>query len=216
MSGKMLIITEGDSEDMTLRDFIKKWSDYSRINNDVDVRYIVFDPYSGDDKAIQSLASFRNKIFKNGYASARYCKIILLLDYEQREMNIMEGLKDKLCSLLSQVFPETECKVVFKMRTFENWLISDPDIILQMNRFSRLSEAHKRAISTNSGADRQDGLNILKQASHGNYHKTSDSVDIMNRIRAIELEKNSRSFRKLLAELGAARYRAGSCTYVSL
>ena len=85
MSGKILIMTEGDSEDRTLKDFIKKWSSQCGIPNDVDVRYIVFDPHTGEDKAIQALTSFRNKIFKNRYDPSRYSKIIILLDYEQRD-----------------------------------------------------------------------------------------------------------------------------------
>ena len=215
MSGKILIMTEGDSEDRTLKDFIKKWSDQCGIPNDVDVRYIVFDPHTGEDKAIQALTSFRNKIFKNRYDSSRYNKIILLLDFEQRDLNDMGVLKDKLCISLGRVYPGIECTTVFKVRAFENWLIADPEELLKLNRFSRLSQAQKRATVTSSGADRQDGLNVLKQASSGKYHKISDSNDIMNKIRATELEKNSRSFRKLLAEVGVVRYLKGSCTYVA-
>lgn len=215
MSGKILIMTEGDSEDITLKDFIKKWSAKCGIHNDIDVRHTVFDPYTGEDKAMQAFTSFKNKIFKHKYDSTRYSKIILLLDFERRALSDMEGLKSMLCTSLNRVFPGIECTAVFKVRAFENWLIADPDELVKLNRFSRLSEAQKRAIVTSSGSDRQDGLNVLKQASNGKYHKTSDSYDIMNKIRATELEKNSRSFRKLLAELGAVRYLKGSCTYVA-
>ena len=215
MAGKILIMTEGDSEDRTLKDFIKKWSTQCGINNDIDVRYIVFDPLTGEDKALQALTSFKNRIFRNKYDPNRYSKIILLLDYEQRALSEMAGIKSRLCASLSKVYPGILCTTVFKVKAFENWLIADPDELVKLNRFSRLSETQKRAIITNSGADRQDGFNILKQASNGKYHKTSDSNDIMNKVRATELEKHSRSFRKLLAELGAVRYIKGSCTYIA-
>ncbi len=97
--------------------------------------------------------------------------------------------------------------VVVKDSCYENWLISDTSVFHAIPRRFNMSRADIRKIAPNK-ADRVDAQAILKAAAINDaYSKVEDAVRIMALADPLRMAANSRSFRKLLRELGHPKYK---------
>ena len=135
-------------------------------------------------------------------------KAIILVDRETRG----SCPRDIAAELINAVQPVcarvgvADVGVVVKNRTYENWLIADVGGITAIRGRFRLTRGVIREIE-NDGADRQDGIAILKRAARKEaYTKVSDSVRIMSRANPLAIAGNSRSFRRFLRLLNHPVY----------
>lgn len=100
--------------------------------------------------------------------------------------------------------------VVVKDRTFENWLLADAAALQSMPKRFRLPQNVINQV--NAGlADSLDAQRRIKEAAlkHA-YDKVSDAVRILSAADPTEIAQGSRSFRKLLREVGNPEYKAQS------
>lgn len=102
-----------------------------------------------------------------------------------------------------------ELFVVAKQKTFENWLVSDPDALRAMPGRFALSGADLASISPDK-ADRADAVRIMTRCVRGTYRKREDAVRIMRQIDLLRGARNSRSLRRLLRVIGHGMYQEQS------
>lgn len=131
--------------------------------------------------------------------------IVILLDKERRKectgelaMAIEREARARLAALKSAA----DVKVIFKVPMFENWFVADPDALGGMKgRFEKVERIAKQA--TPNRADAVDALGLLKTCSKDRtFDKVRDGVAICKVLEPARAAANSRSFRKLLKELG--------------
>jgi Domain of unknown function (DUF4276) len=134
--------------------------------------------------------------------------IIVLLDLETRRDctgDFASAIQKLIVDHLGKVSFKVE--VVIKVRTFENWLISD---IQCMSRTPSLFvDAARVARSVPAGnADGIDAMRILQQASGRRrpYEKVAGAVATCQHLDPGRAALNSRSFRRFLRVLGDIRY----------
>ncbi len=100
--------------------------------------------------------------------------------------------------------------VVIKDRTFENWLVSDPDALLGMRARFAVSRGVVNSIRPNK-ADHIDAARALRVAARGHaYEKVKDAGRILERADVLRMAANSRSFRKFLRCVGHPAYATQS------
>jgi hypothetical protein len=96
--------------------------------------------------------------------------------------------------------------VVIKNRTFENWLISDPQAIGGIAGRFKLTTGQINTIAPNK-ADHIDAIEILRAAAlKKSYDKVQDAVRILKVADPLVMASNSRSFRRLLRVIECAPY----------
>ncbi|TSI17972.1 DUF4276 family protein [Brevibacterium aurantiacum] len=140
-------------------------------------------------------------------ASARKIDLfVLVIDRELQQLN-PGTLAKNLKSALEKSSPGTFCiEVVYKDRTFENWLVSDLDALRSQPARFAVSDAIVRQVEPNK-ADRVQALDILKAATQGKqYDKIADGKKIADRLDVMAAARNSRSFRHMLHVLGHVAY----------
>ena len=133
---------------------------------------------------------------------------LVLIDWEQRPGCPGETAQ-QLASVLAGPVGKTgisSCAVVIKVRSFENWLVSDPTAFGKMPRRFRLSATDRARIAPNK-ADTADATRIIKaSALDSPYDKVGDAVAILSHAKPDRMAKNSRSFRRLLRLLDCDPY----------
>jgi len=98
--------------------------------------------------------------------------------------------------------------VVVKNRTFENWLIADPDCFGRLSGRFKLTNAFVGRVSPDKADNVRDATAMLNRICvKGSYHKTLDPPKILGAMDVGQAGKNSRSFRRFLRILGDKRYR---------
>lgn len=131
---------------------------------------------------------------------------VLVLDREQqgpRPGELAQSLSDELVRLGPWPF---EVRVVYKDRTFENWLISDLGALRSQRARYDVTDALVRKIEPDK-ADRVAALDLLKKAVKGKqYEKIEDGKRIAEKMNVKAAARNSRSLRHLLHVLGHTDY----------
>jgi len=96
--------------------------------------------------------------------------------------------------------------VVVKNTCYENWLISDTNVFINMPKRFNLSQ--KRISQVVPGkADKVDAQSVLKEAAiQKSYDKIADAVHIMTHANPLIMAANSRSFRRLLRIIESPPY----------
>lgn len=141
-------------------------------------------------------------------ANARNADLfVLVIDREQQVRTPRElalALQDELVRTSPGSF---RIEVVYKDRTFENWLIADLSALRKQRARYQVSDALVRQVEPDK-ADTARALDLLKRAAKGKeYDKIDDGQKIADRLDLMEAARNSRSFRHLLHILGHAEYR---------
>jgi len=135
-------------------------------------------------------------------------RIVLLLDRESRN-----GCPGALASALSVLIadraglPADVILVVIKDRTFENWLIADPDALRSCSGLFEPSHRFERHIAPDR-ADHVEALGLLKAwtAKGQSYHKIKAACAICSRLAPLTAAANSRSFRRFLRTIDVPPY----------
>lgn len=131
---------------------------------------------------------------------------VLVIDREQQESTPLElasALKGELASLSPGSF---HIEVVYKDRTFENWLIADLNALRKQPARYAVSNALIRHVEPDK-ADSARAIDLLKKAVKGKqYDKIDDGQKIADRLDLMAAARNSRSFRHLLHVLGHVEY----------
>lgn len=132
---------------------------------------------------------------------------VLLLDREIRD-ECPGKLADDLEQAIARACSTLEARVIYKDRTFENWLIADVEALKnQPGRFNMTAALERRVAPDR--ADKCDGLSLIKLAvKGGHYEKVRDSEAICRKMDVLRTAKNSRSFRHFLHLLGVSPYAA--------
>lgn len=134
--------------------------------------------------------------------------VLVLVDRESRPICPGAWAKEIERALVKGCSQYRSCSfaVIIKESSYENWLISDVDCLLQMPKRFSLSQNTIRAIQPNK-ADRQSAQEILKKAAQGAaYNKIQDAIRIMSRAQPLQIAANSRSFRRLMRQLEHKKY----------
>jgi hypothetical protein len=142
------------------------------------------------------------------FAKKKADRLLVLVDHEGRGdcagewCGRMEGLFNKLCKKegLAKV------RVIVKVQTFENWMVSDPEAIaLLRSRFD--SSKFRRASVAPNKADHVDAVRMLKRSAHrSEYEKSRDAVAVMSRLDPYAAAADSRSFRRFMRLVGCPTY----------
>ena len=144
-------------------------------------------------------------------AARGHDKVIVLIDQDDcalcpvaRAGQIALELRDRIAGLCN-----VSIEVVVKTKSFESWLLSDPDALVALSGRFRLSAADVRAIAPNK-VDQTDASRLMRKVIIGGYDKVGDAARIMGRVDIGRSAKNSRSFRRFLRVIGDTRYSAQS------
>jgi hypothetical protein len=96
--------------------------------------------------------------------------------------------------------------VIVKDRTYENWLISDPDTLVALRGRFRVTKKARTSVEPNR-ADNMDAIPLLKTFVVGQpYDKVRDAVRVMRVADVKKMARNSRSFRRLMRVIGHPSY----------
>ncbi len=132
---------------------------------------------------------------------------VLVIDREQQVSapgELATALKDELSRLSPGSF---RIEVVYKDRTFENWLIADLGALRKQRARYEVSNALVKHVEPDK-ADRAKALDLLEKAAKGKqYDKIDDGQKIADRLDLMAAARNSRSFRHLLHILGHFEYQ---------
>ncbi|HEX9987345.1 MAG TPA: DUF4276 family protein [Chloroflexia bacterium] len=198
---KIGLIVDGQSEVHSL-DLVLRRAELP--NEIIEVLYSDIQPYAPTPQIVRAMDG-NIRILADKQADM----IIALIDREDRAVcpgqwaaEIAQDL-NKRCS----TYGIQRSRVVIKDSCYENWLISDPSVFRGMPKRFTMSDADIEKIISNN-ADRVDAQHILKRAAiKRNYSKVGDAKKIMDSADPLRMAANSRSFRKLLRELGHPKYR---------
>ena len=199
---KVGIVVDGDAESQALRLLAER----------IDIEdaqlltpaYANMQPKSAPGQIAQSAKS-RVDILLNRNAD----KIVVLIDREDRD-----ECPPKFAKLIEQVFRKLgydEVTVVVKNRTFENWLIADIKALKSLRGRFRVTKSFEKKVSPNKADNVRDGEALLKAiAIDRKYHKRRDAKAITTIQEALEIARNSRSFRRFLRVIGHPQYLSQS------
>lgn len=144
----------------------------------------------------KSAESAINYLIKNGAQ-----KIIILIDSEGFSCPL--ELSKQLNTELANRHNGAEFCTVVKNRSIENWLISDPIALLQSPARFDSAIVQSNRFNQSSVDDINDPIALINKAAlRRAYHKTQDPKIIMSSLCPKRASKKSRSFRKLLKEIG--------------
>lgn len=132
-------------------------------------------------------------------------RILVLVDMEQRDCCVGDVV-NSYHQALTRKCPGVALDVVVKHRTYENWLIADLDAIRSLPARFNVSQSLVRKVSPNK-ADNVDAYALLKRAARGKpYDKVLDAKRIADKASALNVAKNSRSYRRFLRLLGHTEF----------
>lgn len=131
--------------------------------------------------------------------------ILVLIDREDREECPPEFARQ-----LEQAFKRLgydDIRVVVKNRTFENWLIADINALKKLTGIFNVTKTFERTVSPNKADNVGDAKALVNKIAvkHG-YRKGRDDARITAVQEALEMARNSRSFRRFLHVVGHPQY----------
>lgn len=129
-------------------------------------------------------------------------RVVIFIDRERQAARAGRLAREVETAIAALHDPDLEIRVVFKDRTFENWLVADlASLRAQPARFN-VGAAEVRMIEPDK-ADSVDGERILNRMAIGpSYDKVPDSLRILNRFDVANAMRNSRSFRHFVHAIG--------------
>lgn len=132
-------------------------------------------------------------------AKARAADLFILVIDREKQTCPPGNLAAALTADIKRLGPWSfEVEVVYKDRTFENWLIADLDALRAQPARFKVSAALARQVEPDK-ADSVEALGLLKSAVKGKqYEKAQDSQKIAERMDLTSAARNSRSIRHLL------------------
>ncbi|GAA0948580.1 hypothetical protein GCM10009554_46320 [Kribbella koreensis] len=200
---RIAILTEGDGEFKALPRLYPQLREAIPRSTILRPLKVATTPYAAPGTIAQQCIS-RLTIAKSQQAD----RFILLLDREQQDKCsgvIADSISSQIIKKIS--LPPKSLYVVLKDRTFENWLIADPDALRSQRARFRLTVAFERAAGR-GGSDRADALSLLKAVAVGSdYDKIEDADRICARQSIGKVASNSRSFRHFLHAIGHPDYQ---------
>ncbi len=139
--------------------------------------------------------------------------IVILLDKERRQEctgDLVQAIEREARARLAALKSAVDVRVVFKVPMFENWFVADPEALRGIaGRFEKVERIAKQV--TPGRADAVDALGLLKACSKDRtFDKPRDAAAICKVLDPERAAANSRSFRKMLKELGVPQAPAGS------
>lgn len=134
--------------------------------------------------------------------------VVILVDLEDRDAcpgSFAQMLQDLISERVAHL--GIEIAVVVKVRTFENWLVSDLGCLSRSRGLFPEARRVRQAAPAGT-ADHVDALAILQQASGRtrSYHKVHGAGAVCTHLDPGRAASNSRSFRRFLRVLGDRRY----------
>lgn len=139
-------------------------------------------------------------------------RILILMDKETRQDCTAElaAAVEKEAQVRLDRSSGAEVRVILKVKMFENWFVADPEALRGIaGRFEKVERIAKQV--TPGRADAVDALGLLKACSKDRtFDKPRDAAAICKVLDPERAAANSRSFRKMLKELGVPQAPAGS------
>jgi hypothetical protein len=130
--------------------------------------------------------------------------VVVLLDQETRS-ECPGQFAQSIASELRLVASDVE--VVVKTRTFENWVVADIVALRTLGGMFTVSQSMAASVQPNK-ADNVSALKLLQQARQQiEYDKVRDAKKIMAKANVTGIGEQSRSFRRLLRQVGCASYK---------
>lgn len=196
----IVLLVDGHSEYSTLVPFVRKYPGWAKVP----MRIARINGHAGVPRP-----QLAREIYNKGRvvtSTVDATRIVVAIDREAVSTcpgALASDLKAEIrrqdrAGLLTNV----PLEIVIKNRTYENWLIADPDGLDVLQGRFRLSRRIVDQVRT-SGADGIDAYRILRRAAQLNaYDKVEDAVRITKVSRPSRAAKHSRSFRKFLRSIG--------------
>ena len=132
--------------------------------------------------------------------------IIVLIDREENSQKCPPEFANQIKHAFTKL-GYNDIRVVIKNRTFENWLIADVEALKQMPGRFKVTKTFERTVSPNKADNVVDAEELLnKIAIKHRYHKRRDAARITAVQEALNMAKNSRSFRRFLRLVGHPQY----------
>jgi hypothetical protein len=133
---------------------------------------------------------------------------VLVIDRERQDSRAGE-LAQRLQSEIDRLGPwPFRVEVVYKDRTFENWLVADLGALRRQPARYEVTSAMANQIEPDK-ADRVNALALLKKAAKArHYEKIEDGKRIVEHMSVEAAARNSRSLRHLLHVLGHTSYQS--------
>lgn len=191
------IIVDGDAESQALKKIAPKLVGAKPI---IGPYFANMQPYS------PPLAIARAAVKTMQMAETRGAtEFVILIDREDNQVcptDIARGLIQAFKKLGYPV------QVVVKNKTFENWLIADPNALASQRKRFKVSQTVRNRITPNKADNIDNAETILDQcAVKTPYHKRRDAIRICDNLDLTAAASNSRSLRRFLRLLNDQRYR---------
>ncbi|MCR9141155.1 MAG: DUF4276 family protein [bacterium] len=200
---KISLIVDGQAESQALPGLLRRIQlpQGVRLLNPI---YADMQPKASPDQ-IARAAIDRMKLVRNQKAD----RTIVLIDLENQEERGM--CAPSFAESVQQAFTKKKVgnvQVIIKNRKFENWLIADPDALLNMRARFSISKKQRSQIEPNLADSISDATELLnRMVKQAAYHKRKDPVIICQKVDPLKVAANSRSFRKFLRAVGHATYK---------
>lgn len=136
-------------------------------------------------------------------------QVVIVLDREQQPGccgAIAEDITRAVSRLCESEGLRVQVSVVLKDRTYENWLISDPEALRASTGRFRVTAALTKKVQPDKADTVEAGKLIKTAVVKGSYDKVEDGVRIMKAANPLRMGANSRSFRRLLRVVGDRAY----------
>ncbi|WP_006575606.1 DUF4276 family protein [Cupriavidus sp. HPC(L)] len=137
--------------------------------------------------------------------------ILILIDREDHPCAVQ--FSQELRTAFNKLYSDTKIdfQVVVKDKSIENWLIADPVALKTMTARFKVSAAFEKAIQNKCCDSITNPIDLLNSISiKKRYHKGDDPASICKQQNPLRAAANSRSYRKLLRELGSKQYATQS------
>ena len=129
--------------------------------------------------------------------------IVLIIDKENRPECTIELVQEIEREARSRLDETVNLRVVLKVTKLENWLVADPQALLDLPGLFEREHAERIEKQVAGRADAVDAHALLKTCSRKRaYDKKTGAIEICKKLDPERARKNSRSFRKLLKTLG--------------
>jgi len=204
---KILLFVEGDTENKTLPDFLKKWLD-SKLDNRISVEPIVF---SGCGDYLKRAGKKSQLHLDNSEVIAIFGLLDLYgLPEKCKGGNTVDEKIDFARKRIIESLPE-ECRPRFRqhfaVHELEAWLLSDPDIFPRGIKLPVECGNPETVDFDNPPAKLLKEL-FRKYKKNYSYKKTVDGVNLFKKLSPKTVRKKCPNFKKFTDEILAAAENA--------
>lgn len=197
---KIGILVDGQAEYRSLPALLKKIETPNQL---LDPFYVDIQPYASSPQIVTVVQT------KLVLLRAKQAQMVIILIDREKRSDCSGAWAEEITQAMNIKYDQMgvgRIQVVIKNSCYENWLLSDPSIFEKMPKRFVVKAKQLSSIRPNQ-ADLIDAQALLKSAAQSeSYSKVADAVKITALANPLLMAQNSRSFRKMLREIGNPTY----------